>query len=54
MEHRVEDMRRFAKEAIQEFHWSVNEFMETDFFELVEIMQAKSKEEMPVDPTQIG
>ncbi|MEY8701024.1 hypothetical protein AALH12_07540 [Streptococcus ferus] len=47
-------MRRFAQKAIQEFHWSVNEFMETDFYELMEIMQAKSEEEMPVDPTALG
>lgn len=54
MERKVEDMKRFARQAIQEFHWSVNDFMETDFYELIEIMQAKSEEDMPVDPTTLG
>lgn len=47
-------MRLNQKHAIQEFGWTLEQYDETDFFELNEVMASKERDERVQDPLSIG
>lgn len=50
MQNQLEDFRWSKKQAVVYFHWSLRDFDEADYFEMLEMMSAKDKKDRPVDP----
>ncbi|MFT8762067.1 MAG: hypothetical protein ABF857_12510 [Lacticaseibacillus paracasei] len=38
------------KQAVVYFHWSMQDFDDADYFEMLEMMSAKDKKDRPIDP----
>ncbi|EFD87505.1 hypothetical protein ACFIUV_08370 [Oenococcus oeni] len=53
MTNELEDFDLFAKNALTNLHWSLDEFYETDYFELITVLNAKEKKERVVDPLEL-
>lgn len=46
----LQDFRWMKKQAVMYFHWSMQDFDEADYYEMLEMMSAKDKKDRPVDP----
>lgn len=53
LKNQLEDFRWSKKQAVVYFHWSLKDFDEADYFEMLEMMSAKDKKDRPVDPGQM-
>lgn len=49
----VEDFDLFAKNALMNLHWSLDQFYDTDYFELMEVLNAKEEKDRLVDPLSL-
>ncbi|OIK89941.1 hypothetical protein, partial [Oenococcus oeni] len=49
----LEDYNLFAKNAMQYWHWGLDEFFDTDYYELIEVMSAKEKKDRVQDPMNL-
>lgn len=38
------------KQAVIYFHWSIQDFDDADYFEMLEMMSARETKDRPVDP----
>ena len=50
LKNRLEDFRWSKKQAVVYFHWSLKDFDEADYYEMLEMMSAKDKKDRIVDP----
>ncbi len=50
LENQLQDFRWMKKQAVMYFHWSMQDFDDADYFEMLEMMSAKDKKDRPVDP----
>lgn len=50
LKNQLEDFRWSKKQAVVYFHWSLKDFDDADYFEMLEMMSAKDKKDRPVDP----
>lgn len=50
LKNQLEDFRLSKKQAVVYFHWSLNDFDEADYFEMLEMMSARDEKDRPVDP----
>lgn len=50
LENQVQDFRWMKKQAVMYFHWSMQDFDDADYFEMLEMMSAKDKKDRPIDP----
>ncbi|MFY4506475.1 hypothetical protein ACJ8L9_06550 [Lacticaseibacillus rhamnosus] len=50
LENQVQDFRWMKKQAVMYFHWSIQDFDDADYFEMLEMMSAKDKKDRPIDP----
>lgn len=50
LRNQLEDFRWSKKQAVVYFHWSLADFDEADYFEMLEMMSAKDKKDRIVDP----
>ncbi|WP_260302551.1 hypothetical protein [Schleiferilactobacillus harbinensis] len=48
-----EDFRWSKKQAVIYFHWSLKDFDDADYYEMLEMMSAKDKKDRIVDPGQM-
>nr|DAI03707.1 MAG TPA: hypothetical protein [Caudoviricetes sp.]DAR74765.1 MAG TPA: hypothetical protein [Caudoviricetes sp.]DAX36301.1 MAG TPA: hypothetical protein [Caudoviricetes sp.] len=46
-------MKIIAKKSIQGFGWTLDQYYETDYYELMKILNAKEEEDRMVDPTSL-
>ncbi|WP_180368105.1 hypothetical protein [Oenococcus oeni] len=49
----MEDFNLFAKNSMQYWHWGLDEFFDTDYYELMEVMNAKKPEDRVQDPMKL-
>lgn len=50
LENQLEDFRWSKKQAVVYFHWSLADFDDADYYEMLEMMSAKDKKDRPIDP----
>ena len=50
LENQLQDFRLMKKQAVMYFHWSMQDFDDADYFEMLEMMSAKDKKDRPIDP----
>lgn len=50
LKNQLEDFRWMKKQAVMYFHWSMQDFDEADYYEMLEMMSAKDKKDRPIDP----
>lgn len=50
LENQLQDFRWMKKQAVMYFHWSMQDFDDADYFEMLEMMSAKDKKDRPIDP----
>jgi hypothetical protein len=50
LKNQLEDFRLSKKQAVVYFHWSLTDFDDADYFEMLEMMSARDKKDRPVDP----
>ncbi|MFT8581109.1 MAG: hypothetical protein ABF743_07105 [Schleiferilactobacillus perolens] len=50
LENQLQDFRWSKKQAVVYFHWSLQNFDSADYYEMLEMMSAKSKKDRPIDP----
>lgn len=50
LKNQLEDFRWSKKQAVVYFHWSLKDFDDADYFEMLEMMSAKDKKDRPIDP----
>ncbi|AWR92443.1 hypothetical protein DMC16_15655 [Lacticaseibacillus paracasei] len=50
LENQLQDFRWTKKQAVMYFHWSLQDFDDADYFEMLEMMSAKDKKDRPIDP----
>ena len=53
LENRIEDLKTIAKKSIQGFGWTLDQYYDTDYYELMKILNAKEEEDRMVDPTSL-
>ena len=53
LENRIEDLKIIAKKSIQGFGWTLDQYYDTDYYELMKILNAKEEEDRMVDPTSL-
>lgn len=54
LRNQLEDFRLFAKHAIQNLHWSLEDFMNADFYELQAVLGAEEVKERVQDPLALA
>lgn len=50
LSNQLEDFRWSKKQAVVYFHWSLNDFDDADYYEMLEMMSAKDKKDRLIDP----
>ena len=50
LKNRLEDFRLTKKQAAMYFHWSMQDYDDADYYELLEMMSARETKDRPVDP----
>lgn len=50
LENQLQDFRWMKKQAVMYFNWSMQDFDDADYFEMLEMMSAKDKKDRPIDP----
>ncbi|AVI94109.1 putative Phage protein [Oenococcus oeni] len=53
LKNQLEDFNLFAKNSMQYWHWGLMEFFETDYYDLMEVMNAKKPEDRIQDPMDL-
>ncbi|MDN5269526.1 MAG: hypothetical protein [Bacteriophage sp.] len=46
-------MKLIAKQALSAYGWTLEEYYETDFYDLMNILGAKEVKDRPVDPMSL-
>lgn len=53
LENGIENLKLIAKRSIQGFGWTLEQYYDTDYYELMKILNAKEEENRMVDPTSL-
>lgn len=49
----MDDMRRMAKQTMQDYNWTPDQFYELDYFELTEMLAVGDENSRLVDPAAV-
>ncbi len=52
-QNQLEDFDLMAQDTLVNLHYTPEQFDDTDYYRLLQIMGARSKEDRPVDPAQL-